>query len=59
MIAVDTLLPSLKPADPSKYLEETIYLSDEVSPNKPGYLDLSGQPWARQILNSVLDPSIH
>lgn len=47
MIAVDTLLPTLKPADPSKYLEETIYLSDEVSPNKPGYLDLSGQPWAR------------
>lgn len=59
MLTVDTLLPTVKPEDPSRYLEEHVYFSELVSPNKPGYLSLDGQPWARAILKAVLDPRVH
>ena len=44
--------------DPIEWLEENIYLDNVVSPNAPGQLTLSGQPWAHQILRDVMDPSI-
>lgn len=42
----------------SKWLEENIYLSREVSPNQPGKLDLSRQPWMAAILDAVVNPKV-
>ena len=38
------------------WLEQNIYMPREVSPNAPGQLNLSAQPWIRDILESVIDP---
>lgn len=38
------------------WLEDNIYLPREVSPNAPGQLNLTAQPWMREILESVTDP---
>ena len=42
------------PAD--QWLEQHVYLSREVSPNAPGNLSLTGQPWAREILRTIASP---
>lgn len=42
MIEAEAILPTLRPENPAQYLESTIYLSDEVSPNNPGFLSLNG-----------------
>lgn len=44
--------------DPVQWLQDNIYLDSIVSPNSPGPLSLSGQPWADQIIRDVADPSI-
>ncbi len=44
--------------DPIEWLESNIYLDASVSPNAPGPLTLSGQPWARQIILDVANPEI-
>lgn len=41
---------------PADWLERNIYMPREVSPNAPGMLSLSGQPWAREILRTIDDP---
>lgn len=41
-----------------EWLEKNIYLSREVSPNNPGKLDLSRQPWMRGILEAVVNPRV-
>lgn len=41
---------------PSTWLEEHVYFDRSVSPNAPGNLDLSRQPWAREILEAAMDP---
>lgn len=41
-----------------KWLEENIYFDSNVSPNSPGNLDLSRQPWANEILEASMDPRI-
>lgn len=56
MIDVSTILPKLIPDDVSKWLEENIYFSAEVSPNNPGNLSFEAQPWMRGILNQLLSP---
>lgn len=38
------------------WLEQNIYFDNNVSPNSPGNLDLSRQPWAKEILDSAMDP---
>lgn len=38
------------------WLEQNIYFDTNVSPNSPGNLDLSRQPWAKEILESAMDP---
>lgn len=40
------------------WLEKNIYFDANVSPNAPGQLDLSRQPWAREILDTFMDPRI-
>lgn len=45
--------------DPVQWLEDNIYLDNVVSPNSPGPLSLRHQPWARQIMMDVMDPSIN
>ena len=40
----------------AEWLENNIYLPREVSPNSPGQLNLTAQPWMREILESVADP---
>ena len=42
--------------DAATWLEDNIYLPREVSPNAPGQLNLTAQPWMREILESVTDP---
>lgn len=44
--------------DPVEWLEANIYLDSVVSPNAPGALSLAAQPWARKIIEDVLDPEI-
>lgn len=44
--------------DASLWLEQNVYFPREVSPNAAGNLDLSQQPWARQILEDVTDPRV-
>ena len=44
---------------PADWLEENIYFDANVSPNAPGNLDLSQQPWAKEILDSMMDPRIN
>ena len=58
MIPEDILTPTLRPESPSRYLESFIYMDETVSPNAPGFLSLDGQPWAREILDSVVDPTV-
>lgn len=41
------------------WLEQNIYFDNNVSPNSPGNLDLSRQPWAKEILDSAMDPRIN
>lgn len=41
------------------WLEQHIYFDSNVSPNAPGNLDLSSQPWAREILDNAMDPRIN
>lgn len=41
------------------WLMQNIYFDRNVSPNSPGNLDLSRQPWAREILESAMDPRIN
>ena len=41
------------------WLEENIYFDSQVSPNSPGNLDLSRQPWAKEILEAAMDPRIN
>lgn len=38
------------------WLENNIYFDANVSPNSPGNLDLSRQPWAKEILDAAMDP---
>lgn len=40
----------------AEWLERNIYFDTNVSPNSPGNLDLSRQPWANEILESAMDP---
>lgn len=39
-----------------EWLENNVYFSSDVSPNSPGNLDLSRQPWAKDILEATQDP---
>ena len=38
------------------WLESNIYFDSNVSPNAPGNLDLTRQPWAREILDAAMVP---
>lgn len=58
MLDESFLLPTLVPSDPAAYLEQSIYFSQAVSPNNPGFLTLDNQPWMRQPLRDVLDPTV-
>lgn len=44
---------------PVDWLESHIYLPRETSPNQPGMISLRRQPWAREILEAVMDPRIN
>ena len=44
--------------DAAEWVQDNIYLNAEVSPNKPGKLNLTRQPWMKEILQAFLDPSI-
>lgn len=44
--------------DAYRWLEKNIYMPREVSPNAPGQLNLSSQPWAREILESTQNPKV-
>lgn len=44
--------------DPVKWLQDNIYLDSVVSPNAPGPLSLENQPWAHQIIQDFVDPSV-
>lgn len=48
---------NLMPTNGADWLEQNITLPPEVSPNNAGQLSLARQPWAREILNNVLDPA--
>lgn len=40
----------------AEWLCANIYFDNNVSPNSPGNLDLSRQPWAYEILEAAMDP---
>lgn len=42
----------------SQWVEENIRVGSDVSPNMPGLVSFSKQPWARQILADFLDPAV-
>lgn len=44
--------------DPVEWLQANVYLDSIVSPNAPGQLSLVHQPWARKIIEDVLNPDI-
>lgn len=42
----------------SEWVENNIRVGSDVSPNMPGLVSFSKQPWARQILADFLDPAV-
>lgn len=44
--------------DPVAWVEANLRFPAEVSPMRPGAVDLSRQPWMRQVLEDVLNPGI-
>lgn len=58
MINLEAALPLIQPEYPDKWLEDNIYLSQEVSPNQPGKLSFVHQPWIREILRNMLNPYV-
>ena len=44
--------------DPVEWVERNLTFPPEVSPMRPGAVDLSRQPWMRQVLEDVLDPGV-
>lgn len=40
------------------WLQENVYMPREVSPNAPGNLNLTQQPWMYDILESIIDPRV-
>lgn len=38
------------------WLCQNVYFDSSVSPNSPGNLDLSRQPWSHEILEAAMDP---
>ncbi len=45
-------------SDPVAWVEENISFPPVISPNAPGRVSLSRQPWAREILEAVLDKTV-
>lgn len=56
MFTVSDLAPEKIPTSGAKWLEDNIYFNAEVSPNNPGPLSFNRQPWAREILDNILNP---
>lgn len=54
---LEALLPPVC-EDPVQWLQDHITLPESVSANKPGRLDLCGQPWMAEILRAYLDPGV-
>ena len=44
--------------DPAAWVEQNLRFPPEVSPMRPGAVNLDRQPWMRQILHDVLDPGV-
>lgn len=57
MLNLEDILPPIVPDNPAQWLENNIYFDNIVSPNNAGNLSLTHQPWARDILNQVLNPN--
>ena len=45
-------------ADPVEWVEAELQFPPEVSPMRPGKVDLQRQPWMRAILRDVLNPAV-
>lgn len=44
--------------DPVAWVERNLTFPSEVSPGRPGAVDLSRQPWMKSILEDVLNPAV-